>query len=386
VFFVFLSSFLISFSEAQVCSGAGYDMSSVSVDLTTYSGGYYWFVHPCGALTNDAACTNANPGVSICQQTSNNVSNPTNTGYVAGYWSAANATWAALPNNQGVQYSIEDGAACGNFDRETTVQFICNETATTPWLKSVTELDICYYTINIQTKAACTQSTAVDPSQPGTTFFDSTCGSSVWDLTAIENAGDLVFNTTTGGPPAGSEYNYYLRLCGTVQTTACSSVQPTSLCQAYNTTYTPYSLGYFNNSLSFLYTTVSTTELTISLQDGTSCGSVANRELTLNIICDGTNPPQFTNLVQVHVCYYTATIHGVCSLHNSTSSASSTGSSVSSTGSSVSSTGSSVSSIVSPVSSTGSSLTSTAKANSAAGTSSVLLSTMMLLVVAFFAL
>jgi len=300
---------LIGLSAAQTCAGAGYDVSAAAIDMSVVSSGYTWYLHPCGSVSTSVNpnCTAHTPGAMLCQTSGTSV-------YVASVYNASVASavqWVALPNGNGVQYSIQDGDSCGAFNRETTVQFVCNTTATTPWFQSVTEVETCWYTAVVHTSAACTATGNTGSHAVGSSFYDTVCGGSVYDLTAIHNYGDIRLDTNTSSVTNG--YYYYINMCGQVQNGNCSSLQPTSFCQTGKPSGAIASLANINSTTLALYT-VNSDGVTLAIQDGTPCGGVPRRQASIRVICDGTNPPALTAVTEVETCHYSAQLHATCSL------------------------------------------------------------------------
>jgi len=308
-----------------LCAGAGYDMSAVDFDFTITADSWNWYVRPCGPLS-PFTTTACGPQASVCQQS---VATPT-TAYAIALWNssvAQSVTWLAIKG--GVQYQVQDGQLCAanlNSYRELTVKFMCDMTAGTPVLVSVIETETCWYTATFRTSAACYQQAPVDRNAIGYTYTDTVCGGERYDFSNIGRLGDLVFDSNSTSTDNG--YRYYLDLCGTVSEPRCSTVQPTMFCQVGKpaaTTTVINSLAYVNASTEVTYT-LNSNGLTMLIQDGTPCGGIPNRVSSIQIVCDGTNPPRLDSVREVEVCHYSAVLRAQCNAGTSTQPWSSTGS------------------------------------------------------------
>ena len=178
------------------CQYAGYDLTSISgQDILFTSAPYAWAIRPCGVVTTPGYCNGE-----FCQSNtviSNN--NFTARGVNVG------PLWAQIQLNgqNGVAQYLQDGDACGdpNGDREGTIVYLCNQTATTPFIQSIQELTTCHYQAIIQTAAICAQvPTAGVSHNPGTPIISTQCGGGIYNLSTI-NGADIVgkSNTSTNG-------------------------------------------------------------------------------------------------------------------------------------------------------------------------------------------
>jgi len=158
------------------CGGAGVDLSSIAgTQMTTNMGGYQWYVSPCSTVISSAAngCT-----AQACQG-----------GTELGDYNPAIATWTLTDN--GVMQQIQDGLACGgNGPRQTTLRFICNSTATKPYILQVQEYPGCHYTFEIMTSAVCS---ATIGRTVGETYASDLCGGGAYNLNAVSPGQDITY-------------------------------------------------------------------------------------------------------------------------------------------------------------------------------------------------
>jgi len=346
------------------CGGSGYDLSGLNgIDLEWVdSSGTIYQLHPCGVLspwwTGNCPGTNS----MFCQRSGGNQWNLAS-------WNktiADGATWVAITN--GVQMYIQTGQQCGAQLRDTTIQFICNETATTPFLKSVREPEVCWYIAEVHTEFACDRVGPTAIEAPGHTYLDQTCGGRYWDLSDIRDQElDLSFDTNSSSTTNG--FVFYIDLCGQVTDPHCNSVQPTMFCQWSKGAQEAYSIAARNDSTDVLYT-INENGLTMSLQTGTPCGNFL-RATDIQIVCDGANPAYISSVREVEMCHYVAIIHGRCqrgstepfsTAPRSSSTGQSSSSSVAPSSSTSGSSSSSSSSAVVPSSSSSSSQSSSSTA------------------------
>jgi len=183
-------------------------------------------------------------------------------------------------------------------------------------LDSVTEPETCWYTAVVRTAAACYAQAPVDRNAIGYTYTDAGCGGSRFadDFMNIASQGDLTFDSNVSSTTSG--YVYYLHVCSNVAAPQCSSVQPTTFCQAEKPS-TPggtagaYSLALFNASTQVTYT-LNSNGLTMMVNDGTPCGGIPNRAASIQFICDGTTPARVESVREVEVCHYQAVVRAAC--------------------------------------------------------------------------
>ena len=134
------------------CGGGKYNLNSLSTsDLLLVNGGTYWYLRPCGAVSNSNCSSTAgamysNETAQLCQYQSGSA-------YTASYYAPASQLWTIT--STGISLYVQDGASCNNYAREMTIQFVCSAAATTPVITTVIESPQCYYTVQVQTSAVC---------------------------------------------------------------------------------------------------------------------------------------------------------------------------------------------------------------------------------------
>jgi len=151
---------LVCFNPPATCGGAGYDLSFLTQsagDLTTTSGGYNWYLKPCGVVSNPQCNANNTDTAGIamvCQA----VPPPSTTTYLISMYEPDDAVWAPLPNNGGVSMTIQTGTTCGSndFERLLVINFRCGISNTgRANLTSIAEQSTCYYVANVDTGRSC---------------------------------------------------------------------------------------------------------------------------------------------------------------------------------------------------------------------------------------
>ena len=303
---------LASSTSAQtttVCVQQGYTLTSITGSDLLYTGTgnaagtgtvYQWAIRPCGAVTSLGYCLGE-----FCQGTTT-VSN-TNTSAVGN-----GAIWAQVNTNgqQGVAQLIQDGDSCGviNADREGTIQFLCNQTATTPFISSILETTTCHYQAIIQTSVVCPVAAAGYSTTVGTAILASSslqqCGGGIYDLTAL-NSADFYgsINSTSGG----TNYTYVVRVCGNLtSTSACSTTPFTSVCQVPTTSPTVgYPLALYQPLSSAVVWTYNGASVSQIIQDGAGCAG-QNRFTNITFLCSSSaTSPIILSLVEAPTCHYT---------------------------------------------------------------------------------
>ena len=208
------------------------------------------------------------------------------------------AIWSTVfhGGQQGVAQIIQDGAPCnlkyGDYDyyedaRQGAIYFLCNETATEPFLQSVTEGPTCHYTALVQTAAACGVSTA-DAHQPGLSVLSTQCGGGIYSLSSL--SADI-----TGSNLAGN--NWTVNLCGPI--TSVAACAGWSTCQwgaTYANVLTNYSTQY---PIVYTFTQQGVEQI---IQDGrANCyGTNTQRFTNVSLICDTTaTTPVMVDVVEV---------------------------------------------------------------------------------------
>ena len=149
------------------CGGGAYDLSSLSTsdlfwdaNTTSSTDGWQWWLRVCGSVSTVNCTSSAGQGDSsipstqtamLCQSDKTDPSGDDN---AASYYIASQQLWSIT--NTGLMVSIQDGESCGtNFPRETSVNFVCNSSATTAVMTGVIESPACYYTATVQTSLVC---------------------------------------------------------------------------------------------------------------------------------------------------------------------------------------------------------------------------------------
>lgn len=291
------------------CGGAGYDLSGLQgADMTLVSNNYEWNLHPCGILSPwyTSACLDRES--MFCQSRLDHTAH-----FSLATWNrnvSATATWIALEN--GVElYVANSGESCGGIIRDTTINFICNQSAIAPWFKSVEEVETCWYVAEVHTEFACDHVSDTATGIPGSTYDSVECGGGYRDLSQIrDEPGDLFWDTDPASTDSG--FRYYLEICGTVNNAACSSVQPTMFCQVNKNSQNAFSLANHAENTLQRYT-INENGLTMSLQNGAPCGGFGNRSTQIQIVCDQNAYPAYvTSLREVETCHYVAVVHGRC--------------------------------------------------------------------------
>jgi len=292
---------LVCTSSAQTytsCFAQGYDLTLLTgSDLFHSSGEYGWAIRPCGVVTTPGYCTDF-PG-QFCQGTttisavniSANVVSPVQSG----------ARWAQVQTNgqYGVAQLVQDGRSCGAFNRGGSIQYLCNPSATTPYISSITETTTCQYQAIIQTAAVCSQVPASGFSTTvGTSIISSTCGGGIYDLTQL-NSQDITATNLAG-------YAWSIRLCGPVSVSApCyTTANPsTSICQSGNVlaTYQP-------TVYPVVYQYLAPGVMSQIIQDGAGCAN-QNRLTNVTLVCNSSaTTPVLTSMVESPICHYTFTV------------------------------------------------------------------------------
>lgn len=104
--------------------------------------------YSCGAVAHPNCSATAGQGgdnipatqtAMLCQS---DQANPTGNDHGAAYYIADQQMWTIT--STGLRLTIQDGQACGNFNREAEINFVCNQSATTAVMTSVVEPHTCY--------------------------------------------------------------------------------------------------------------------------------------------------------------------------------------------------------------------------------------------------
>jgi len=150
---------------SNTCGGGVYPLAPISGTEMYQNGSFSYYVRPCGAV-QAPACSSIAP-TSFCQYQGQppNILLP----YNAATWSPNNAfnQWTVTSN--GITLTVQDGTICpviNNGPRTGIFAFICNATATTAWLQSVQEIEVCHYTATIHTNLVCPNQLLIATSSP----------------------------------------------------------------------------------------------------------------------------------------------------------------------------------------------------------------------------
>ena len=271
------------------CGGAGVNLNSIAGVQLVYPG---YYVAPCANVL-----TSASGGCSgqACQGN-----------LEVSFYDPAVAVWTLADN--GVVQQIQDGRAIycnANSPRQTTLRFICNATATTPFILTVQESVQCHYDIAIMTSAACGYTV---PKTVGTTWISDQCGGGAYNLNLVSPGVDI--QTMDGG-------NFvFINPCGTVYNASCAGINA-AVCYAYAP------LNFDNPSNDFNLATWSPisapiryTLLSNGIQqthmDGAYCGNNP-RTVIISYICDTTaitpNVTFYNTVNDGNTCTYSITIN-----------------------------------------------------------------------------
>ena len=295
-----------AFSVAQPagsCMWGGYDLSPLTgTDIYLTAQGYNWAIRPCGTVSNTSYC-----GAQFCQgSTIVSYYNPTGDYSSTGANNAPQWAYTSFLGQTGVAQIIQDGAACGTFgDRQGTIEFICNATATTPYWAYVIETVTCHYQAIIYTNLVCGISSA-QLQAIGAATVSTQCGGGFYDLGGLTGA-DIT--ATLGGD------NYYIRLCGVVSTTqlcqANSSVAA-QVCQVDPNGSSGFGFGYgLSVYQPYAYPTIyqyNGNGLSQIVQDGVACGG-EERQTNITLVCSASaTSPQLVSVDEPITCHYNIVI------------------------------------------------------------------------------
>ena len=138
---------LVTTPVVQSCQFGSFDLSTLTgQDLLWYGNGYWWAIRPCGTVQSTGFCAGQ-----FCQGL-NTVSLWNGTA-LANYASTGTDNvplWAytTYNNSYGIAQIIQDGTSCGGNvgARQGTILFVCNPSASTPYIATVSETVICQQT------------------------------------------------------------------------------------------------------------------------------------------------------------------------------------------------------------------------------------------------
>ena len=202
-------------TTSTTCGTSLYNLNSITNHtLTVQVSGTHWAVRPCGFITDLGLCAGqVCQGTTVVNQYAVNEAQ-TSASYEALTDSYSVPVWAAasLNGQTGVVQTLQTGAYCGSGTgaRQANVFYMCNSTATVPYISSVLpEGPTCHYGLVVQTAAACGVSTA-QTQAVGQTVSSEVCGGGIYDLSAL--TGDI-----TG---AFGNAIYTINLCSNITTPA----------------------------------------------------------------------------------------------------------------------------------------------------------------------
>ena len=132
------------------------------------------------------------------------------------------AVWTLT--DTGVMQQIQNGQGCGgNGPRQSTLRFICNATATTPFILTEYEGPTCHYTLDIATSAACGVTV---PRSVGTTWASDLCGGGAYNLNLVSPGNDITYFDSQGPGYV------FINPCGIVYNASCAGANA-AVCYAY---------------------------------------------------------------------------------------------------------------------------------------------------------
>ena len=154
---------------SNTCGGGVFPLSTISgtelYQNASSATDFSYVLRPCGNVQNPN-CASIAP-TSFCQYQGQppTISPP----YNAATWLTANTfnQWAVT--STGIVLTVQDGTVCSaisNAPRTGIFNFVCNSTATTAWLQSVQEIEVCHYTATIHTNLVCPNMLLIATSTP----------------------------------------------------------------------------------------------------------------------------------------------------------------------------------------------------------------------------
>jgi hypothetical protein len=233
------------------------------------------------------------------------------TTYDIAFYDANLVRW--YQNTNGWTMYVQDGQSCSNlrFPRALTVNFVCDQSATTPVFNNLTEVSICNYVATVTTIQACRPAPG---SSTGVNVNQTNPYGSQWSYEVASGCGgpyDLSSLSTSDITYVDNLYNYtyVLRPCGSVSFAKCQSASNTQnamFCQADLNDATTYNLAVYNGYVT-QYTPIRN-GVRMTVADGTLCG--ANARVTIvNFMCDTTaTTARLVNVTEAPICTYTATV------------------------------------------------------------------------------
>ena len=287
------------------CGTTGLTLDTITTTDLIYKDtakNYTYYFRPCGIVTSSQCANSLGGDVAglsmMCQATGTNNEITTGT-YDLAWWNPSLATWRRFEysGNTGWSMSIADGTSCpadNGINRQLTVYFVCDQTATTPFFQSLNETYVCNYIAVVRTILACNQSQILTTTSP--------CGGP-YDLTFATQR-DLIYQQ-----PGTTAY-YVFRPCGIVDNAVCQAQGNTNqsmMCQAYQGQTGTNDIAIYNPSL--VQYTPNLNGISMYIADGDSCGGTP-RSLTVNFVCQQGpgNNIAFVGWAEGPTCVYTATV------------------------------------------------------------------------------
>ena len=141
-------------TPATTCGGGGYNITSLTArsDLSVTSGGYTYYFAPCGVVQSSQCQANVlTQSAMLCQ-----ASTTSNSTYNLAVYAPQAITWSTY-GGSGVQMTVQDGSTCDNYDfeRVTTVVFLCGLGGGGAQLLNVSEATTCNYVAFVNTGMPC---------------------------------------------------------------------------------------------------------------------------------------------------------------------------------------------------------------------------------------
>ena len=309
---------------SPVCGGGLFDLSSLNnadMNFNTSGGSQFWF-RPCAPVSN-GICNCIQPA-SFCQNNCNLVANYNPSASPTVYTLTQTTTNGVT--SPGLLMQIADGAVCaGQFPRVGIIQFVCDQTATTPVVTNVVESPIifCHYTATVRTNAVCTLLPSANSGTPASTQQAPTLSQAVLPAGYTPTCGGAGFDVSQSNTDlfyiSFGAYTYYAHPCGAIQGANPCGGQ-TSMCQVLNSPNPGTdSEGYYiasrwNSTLATQAQWVAMPNgVQMTIATGDSCGSTAlNRYAVYNFICDtSATYPQLNYVYEIEECHYEAYISTV---------------------------------------------------------------------------
>ena len=278
-----------AFQISRSCGTATYNLSSlIGQQLSIYDGTQYtYYLSPCGQVDVEDAggCVGQ-----VCQNQ-----------YTLSQYSPSLTTY--VPADNGVLAITADGQFCSNIGpRQTTIRYICNSGASTPFISQWSEEPACRYTLEVQTTAVCN----IQPSHAvGTSYVSDLCGGGMWDLTPLSKSDIVAF--------VDNQAYLFINPCGTVKNNTCNNLGA-SVCYGYLPLVTPpsndYNIARYDPTNAPITYTLMSNGVMATHVDGGYCGNNLNipRTVLISYICDSTkSSAQVTSYTSAN-CNYNITV------------------------------------------------------------------------------